>query len=80
MGFVGIIAVVSSPIPLSVSAQQPTGSIPTVTGTPSGMIVSVNLDIDTVSSLFRPKLLFISSNWRFAQGTGSASFWYLRRW
>ena len=49
MGFVGIIAVVSSPVPLSVSAQQPTGSIPTVTGTPSGMIVSVNLDIDTVS-------------------------------
>lgn len=30
-------------------AQQPTGSIPTVTGTPSGMIVAVNLDIETVS-------------------------------
>lgn len=31
-----------------VNAQQPTGSIPTVTGTPSGMIVGVNLDIETV--------------------------------
>lgn len=32
-----------------VRAQQPTGSVPTVTGTPSGMIVSVNLDIDVVN-------------------------------
>ena len=37
-----------SPNELIVSAQQPTGSIPTVTGTPAGMIVSVNLDIETV--------------------------------
>ncbi len=32
-----------------VFAQQPTGSIPTVTGTPSGMIVQVNLDLDVIS-------------------------------
>lgn len=32
----------------SVIAQQPTGSIPTVTGTPSGMIVRVNLDLDVI--------------------------------
>jgi hypothetical protein len=30
-------------------AQQPTGSVPTVTGTPAGMIVRVNFDIDTIS-------------------------------
>jgi hypothetical protein len=33
----------------SVIAQQPTGSVPTVTGTPAGMIVRVNFDIDTVN-------------------------------
>jgi len=44
-GFYGLIY---SPVQQSVLAQQPTGSIPTVTGTPSGMIVAVNLDIDTV--------------------------------
>jgi hypothetical protein len=32
-----------------VLAQQPTGSVPTVTGTPAGMIVSVNLDINIVN-------------------------------
>jgi len=37
-----------SPNKLTVHAQQPTGSIPTVTGTPPGMIVSVNLDIETI--------------------------------
>ena len=31
-----------------VVAQQPTGSIPTVTGTPAGMIVRVNFDLNTV--------------------------------
>jgi len=44
-GFYGLIY---PPAQQSVQAQQPTGSIPTVTGTPAGMIVSVNLDIDTV--------------------------------
>ena len=39
---------VFSPAEIIASAQQPTGSIPTVTGTPPGMIVSVNLDIETV--------------------------------
>lgn len=34
---------------LPVLAQQPTGSIPTVTGTPSGMIVAVNLDLEIVN-------------------------------
>lgn len=37
------------PLQSSVQAQQPTGSIPTVTGTPSGMIVAVNFDIETVN-------------------------------
>lgn len=33
----------------NVIAQQPTGSVPTVTGTPAGMIVRVNFDIETVN-------------------------------
>ncbi|MBL8102309.1 MAG: hypothetical protein JNM02_07255 [Anaerolineales bacterium] len=47
--FVGLAGFFYSPVSLSAHAQQPTGSIATVTGTPSGMIVAVNLDIDTVS-------------------------------
>jgi len=47
--FLGAASFFYSPTPTSAHAQQPTGSIPTVTGTPSGMIVSVNLDIETVS-------------------------------
>lgn len=47
--FAGWGAVFYFPLQSSVYAQQPTGSIPTVTGTPSGMIVAVNLDIETVN-------------------------------
>ncbi len=47
--FAGVVTMVYSPAQLSAYAQQPTGSIPTVTGTPSGMIVAVNLDLETVS-------------------------------
>lgn len=39
-------AVFSTPAQNTVIAQQPTGSIPTVTGTPTGMIVRVNLDLN----------------------------------
>lgn len=35
--------------PIKVQAQQPTGSIPTVTGTPSGVIASVREDEPTVN-------------------------------
>ena len=49
MFFAGLASVFYPPEPLSVLAQQPTGSIPTVTGTPSGMIVAVNLDIEIVN-------------------------------
>jgi hypothetical protein len=38
-----------TPAPLVVSAQQSTGSVPTVTGTATGMIVRVNFDINTVN-------------------------------
>jgi hypothetical protein len=34
--------------PREVTAQQLTGSVPTVTGTPSGMIVRVNFDLNTI--------------------------------
>lgn len=37
------------PIQNPVVAQQPTGSVPTVTGTPTGMIVRVNFDIDVTN-------------------------------
>jgi hypothetical protein len=46
MVFAGLASVFYTPKTLSALAQQPTGSIPTVTGTPSGMIVAVNLDIE----------------------------------
>lgn len=37
-------------------AQQPTGSVPTVTGTPTGMIVRVNLDLEIVNVYSGPSL------------------------
>ena len=40
----GLILAFYSPSPSIVLAQQPTGSIPTVTGTPSGAIVALYLD------------------------------------
>jgi hypothetical protein len=42
--FGGAVLVFYSPSQPSVHAQQPTGSIPTVTGTPSGAIVALYLD------------------------------------
>ena len=42
------LAVLSAPPPIFVYAQQPTGSIPTVTGTPLGPIVTVYLNNDQV--------------------------------
>lgn len=47
--FAGMVSFFYFPSPTSILAQQPTGSIPTVTGTPSGMIVAVNLDIEIVN-------------------------------
>jgi hypothetical protein len=50
------------PFENTVKAQQPTGSIPTVTGTPKGPYVTVNLDVDFVnvrsgpSEYFYPKI------------------------
>lgn len=41
----GILAI-DPHVQIPAQAQQPTGSVPTVTGTPSGMIVAVNLDIN----------------------------------
>jgi hypothetical protein len=40
----GVALAFYSPLQSSVSAQQPTGSIPTVTGTPQGVIVALYLD------------------------------------
>lgn len=61
--FLGILGLIFS-LPASnvVQAQQPTGAVPTVTGTPSGARVTVNLDQDFVnirsgpSSYFYPRV------------------------
>lgn len=42
--FGGLVLVFHSPLQPFVHAQQPTGSVPTVTGTPSGAIVALYLD------------------------------------
>ncbi len=44
----GIILAFSVPEPAPVLAQQPTGSIPTVTGTPSGPMVSVDISLQQI--------------------------------
>lgn len=50
------------PAAVQVQAQQPTGSVPTVTGTPRGPFITVNLDVDFVnvrsgpSEYFYPKI------------------------
>lgn len=52
----------AAPSASTVRAQQPTGSVPTVTGTPVGPYVTVNLDVDFVnvrsgpSEYFYPKI------------------------
>ena len=54
--------VFGAPAPTEVQAQQPTGSVPTVTGTPSGARITVNADQDFVnvrsgtSSYFYPRV------------------------
>ena len=45
----GLFLVLTAPVQGSATAQQPTGSVPTVTGTPTGMIVRVNLDLEIVN-------------------------------
>lgn len=58
----GMLLLFSSPTPEKVQAQQPTGDIPTVTGTPVGAFVTVNQDLDSVnvrsgpSSYFYPRV------------------------
>jgi hypothetical protein len=44
----GMVLTIYSPLQVPALAQQPTGSIPTVTGTPQGVIVAVFLDLDQV--------------------------------
>ncbi len=58
----GSLLALSLPSGATVQAQQPTGSIPTVTGTPIGPYITVNLDVDFVnvrsgpSEYFYPKI------------------------
>ena len=54
--------ILAAPSAGTVMAQQPTGSVPTVTGTPRGPYITVNLDLDFVnvrsgpSEYFYPKI------------------------
>jgi hypothetical protein len=54
--------ILTLPFAVTVQAQQPTGSIPTVTGTPMGPYITVNLDLDFInvrsgpSEYFYPKI------------------------
>jgi hypothetical protein len=58
---VGLLAF-ALPFTRTAQAQQPTGSVPTVTGTPRGPFITVNLDVDFVnvrsgpSEYFYPKI------------------------
>lgn len=45
----GTLLVLQAHSPVKVLAQQPTGSVPTVTGTATGMVVRVNLDLEIVN-------------------------------
>ena len=46
MAVLGLWVALYMPVQSVAMAQQPTGSIPTVTGTPAGMIVRVNIDLN----------------------------------
>jgi len=49
LGFVFLGLVMNSTSIDTVLAQQPTGSVPTVTGTPSGSFITVNMDQDFIN-------------------------------
>jgi hypothetical protein len=54
---VGVVSLVFySPFAATVAAQQPTGSIPTVTGTPSGAIIAVYQDLPYVEVYSGPSM------------------------
>lgn len=55
--FLGMMALAFyAPPDLAVAAQQPTGSVPTVTGTPLGVVVAVYLDLDQVKVYSGPSI------------------------
>lgn len=82
---VGIFAfAISSPFSTPAQAQQPTGSVPTVTGTPSGATVTVNIDQDFVnirsgpSSYFYPRVgVLLSGQSAPAIGRSPGGDWIL---
>ncbi|MCF6278343.1 MAG: SH3 domain-containing protein [Anaerolineales bacterium] len=73
-----------SPATGRVQAQQPTGSVPTVTGTPSGAYITVNLDQDFVnirsgpSSYFYPRVgVLLAGQSAPALGRSSGGDWIM---
>ncbi len=83
--FAGIVgSFLASPAPERVQAQQSTGAIPTVTGTPSGAFVTVNLDQDFVnvrsgpSSYFYPRVgILVSGQSAPALGRSPGGDWIM---
>ncbi|MBT3337123.1 MAG: hypothetical protein HN855_09245 [Anaerolineae bacterium] len=83
--FAGIVGLLfSAPAPGRVQAQQPTGAIPTVTGTPSGASVTVNQDQDFVnvrsgpSSYFYPRVgVLVSGQSAPALGRSPGGDWIM---
>ncbi len=81
-GIVGFLF--SSPASELVQAQQPTGDIPTVTGTPEGAFVTVNQDLDSVnvrsgpSSYFYPRVgVLVKGQVAPALGRSSGGDWIM---
>ncbi len=82
LGFLGFLF--SSPTLERVRAQQPTGDIPTVTGTPSGAFVTVNQDQDFVnvrsgpSSYFYPRVgILVTGQSASALGRSPGGDWIM---
>ena len=82
VGMIGFL--LSSPTSERVQAQQPTGDVPTVTGTPLGAFVTVNQDQDFVnvrsgpSSYFYPRVgVLVSGQSAPALGRSPGGDWIM---
>ena len=83
--FFGILGLIfSAPAPDVAQAQQATGVVPTVTGTPSGARVTVNLDLDQInvrsgpSSYFYPRVgILVFGQSAPALGRSSGGDWIM---
>jgi len=72
----GVLLGVYSPASSSVHAQQPTGSVPTVTGTPSGAIVAVYSDLAQINVYSGPSTYFYPAIGVLLAGQKSPAYGY----